>query len=90
MRIKSSFQHRQSAEALSYYLTSDVMNDFNNINGNATILSCHLYLRMKFVVTQIQRRVNRAERFKVYVDFLLSALLRHHRSTVDYQTVCWN
>lgn len=45
------------------------------------------YLRVEFVVAQIQRRIDGFERFKVNVDFLLFSFFRHNCSTVNNQTI---
>lgn len=45
------------------------------------------YLRVEFVVTQIQRCIDWFERFKVNVDFLLFSFFCHNCSTVNNQTI---
>lgn len=42
---------------------------------------------MKFVVAQVERRVDGLERFEIQVHLLLFALVRHDRTAVDHQPV---
>lgn len=44
-------------------------------------------LGVKFIVTEIQRRIDRFKRFKIDVHFLFSPIIGDDRSTINHQTI---
>ena len=45
------------------------------------------HFSVKFIVTEVQRRVDRFERFEIDVDFLFFAVIGNDRTTINNETI---